>query len=61
MPDMPLEARLASIEHTYASLVTDPRVYRNNTPMGALAFIQRAQDARERAIVQAWVDHICAS
>jgi hypothetical protein len=56
-----LQQKLNNIEHTYAQLVTDTRVYRNNTPMEALAFIQRAQDARERAIVQAWVDHICAS
>lgn len=60
MPDMP-QAELDAIEQWYASVVTRPSIYRDNPPLVALAIIQRAQEQRERLIVEAWTRHICAS
>ena len=60
MPDMP-QAELDAIEQWYASVVTRTSIYRDNPPLVALAIIQRAQEQRERLIVEAWTQHICAS
>ena len=55
MPNMQLDM----IERWYASVVTRPSIYRDNPPLVALAIIQRAQEQRERLIVEAWTRHIC--
>lgn len=57
MPYMP-QAELDAIERWYASVVTQPAIYRDNPPLVALAIIQRAQAERERRIADAWTTAI---
>lgn len=58
MPNMP-QAELDTIERWYASVVTNPAIYRDHEPLVALAIIQRARDTREQLITEAWVRFIC--
>lgn len=57
MPSVP-QAELDVIEQWYASVVTQPAIYRDNPPLAALAIIQQAQAERERRIADAWTTAI---